>query len=237
MLSLWGFLSYSGAVSDAILPSPHSVLARLVNLFISGDIFDDMAVSLQRLISGFLSAAAAGTLLGLVAGSFPRMSALIMPLNSFVRYIPATAFIGLFFLWFGLGELSKIALIFVGVFFFLLQMVADAVNSVPDEYLEVAYTLGAGRHDVLWRVLFMGALPDILIVWRVNFAAAWIFLIIAELMASRKGLGNIISAAWRYADPTTLFAVIALIGLLGVLFDMSFEGVMKLLFPWRIRQS
>jgi len=152
--------------------------------------------------------------------------------NSFVRYIPATALIGLFFLWFGLGEVSKMALIFSGVVFFLVQRIADAAKQVPDRLLEVAYTLGARRSHVFWRVMFRSALPEILITWRVEFAAAWIFLIIAEIMASGNGLGNRIAIAWRYANADDLFAAVLVIGLAGLVFDQAFELLHRAAFPY-----
>lgn len=236
LASAWCLLAYGGVVSGSFIPPPHSVIVALVDMFSNADIAYDVGISLYRLSVGFFAAAIGGTALGLLAGAFPRAHALIMPANSFVRYIPATALVGLFFLWFGLGEMSKMALIFSGVVFFLIQRVADAVKHVPEKYLEVAYTLGARRSVVFWRVLLRSALPDILITWRVEFAAAWIFLIIAEIMASGSGLGNRIGVAWRYANADDLFATIVVIGFAGLLFDWLFELLHRAAFPYLRRE-
>jgi NitT/TauT family transport system permease protein len=236
LAAAWCLLAYGGVVSSSFIPPPHSVIVALGAMFSNVDIAHDIGVSLYRLSAGFSAAAVVGTALGLLAGAFPRAHAIIMPANSFVRYIPATALIGLFFLWFGLGEVSKMALIFSGVVFFLIQRVADSVKQVPDKYLEVAFTLGARRSVVFWRVLLRAALPDILITWRVEFAAAWIFLIIAEIMASSSGLGNRIGVAWRYANADDLFAAIVVIGFAGLLFDWLYELLYRAAFPYLRRE-
>lgn len=233
LITWWILLSYGEIIDPKFLPYPHKVVESLLGFFKGGEIFADLGASIGRIAVGFLSAALSGTVLGVLAGSFPRFSALIMPPNSFIRYIPPTAFVGLFILWWGVEELSKIALIFAGVFFFLLQMVADQVANVPHTYLEVAYTLGASRGQVFWRVIVPAASPDILIVWRVNMAAAWIFLVVAEFIASQEGLGHLMSVAQRFFRADQLFAAILLIGIVGLVIDLGFEGLMRLCFAWR----
>ena len=232
LAALWCCVSYGGVIDPRFIPPPHAVGLALVGFFSDRKILTDIGMSLYRLAVGFSLAAITGTTAGLLAGSFPRIHALVMPVNSFVRYVPATALIGLFFLWFGLGEVSKIALVFSGVLFFLVQRVADAAKAVPDEYLEVARTLGAKRSHIFWRVIFRSALPEILITWRVELAAAWIFLVIAEMMASSSGLGNRVAVAWRYANPSDLFAALFLIGLAGLAFDLAFSGLYRIAFPY-----
>jgi NitT/TauT family transport system permease protein len=232
LAALWCAVSYGKGIDPRFIPPPHAVGWALVGFFGDRKIMTDIGMSLYRLVVGFSLAAIIGTAVGLLAGSFPRIHALVMPVNSFVRYVPATALIGLFFLWFGLGEVSKIALVFSGVLFFLVQRVADAAKVVPDEYLDVARTLGARRSGIFWRVILRSALPEIVVTWRVELAAAWIFLIIAEMMASSSGLGNRVAVAWRYANPADLFAALFLIGMAGLAFDLAFDGLYRIAFPY-----
>ncbi len=233
LLSLWMVLSYGGLVETSFLPYPHDVILEFGKLITEKSIFGDIFASVRRIFAGFFLAAILGTFLGLLAGSFKRFYAIIIPTNSFIRYIPPTVFISLLILWFGIGERPKILLIFLGIFFFIVQMVTDATRNVPKEYLEVAFTLGTNHWDVFWRVVVPAAMPDILVVWRTNMSGAWIFLVVAELIASQEGLGHLIAVSQRYLNTPQLFAGIILIGFIGFLIDLGFEGLMRVLFPWR----
>jgi NitT/TauT family transport system permease protein len=220
-------------VDTTFLPYPHDVILELGKLLSEKKIFVDIFASVRRIFLGFFLAAVLGTLLGLLAGSFNRFYALIIPLNSFIRYIPPTVFISLLILWFGIGERPKIFLIFMGVFFFLVQMVTDAAQNVQQEYREVAFTLGASHWDVFSQVVVPAAMPDILLAWRINMSGAWIYLVVAELIASQEGLGHLIAVSQRYLNTPQLFAGIILIGFIGFAIDLIFEILMRVLFPWR----
>ncbi len=233
LLSLWYVVSYSGLINSRFVPLPHEVAKAFFELFNNQSILLDIWASVRMIFTGFLLAASLGTLLGLLAGSFKRFYAIIIPPNSFIRYIPPTAFISLFILWFGIGEGSKISLIFAGIFFFIVQMVTDATRNVAKEYLEVAYTLGANRWTIFWNVVVRAALPDIVLAWRINIAAAWTFLVVAELIAAQQGLGHLIAVSQRFLNTPQLFSAILLIGFIGLIIDFSFEGLMRIWFPWR----
>jgi NitT/TauT family transport system permease protein len=233
LLSLCMFLTYGALVDTSFLPYPHDVILNLWNLLADKDILADILASVRRIFAGFFLAAILGTFLGLLAGSFKVFYAAIIPLNSFIRYIPPTVFISLLILWFGIGEEPKIFLIFLGVLFFLIQMVTDATQNVPKEYREVAFTLGTNHWDVFWKVVVPAAMPDILLAWRINMSGAWIYLVVAELIASQEGLGHLIAISQRYLNTPQLFAGIILIGFIGFLIDLGFEVLMRVLFPWR----
>lgn len=233
LLGWWCFFTYGGFVNPKFLPYPHQVATAFFDLFANEQAYVDVGYSLMRIFIGFFVGALLGSFLGLLAGTFQQFHAIIMPPNSFLRYIPPTAFVGLFVLWFGLDEPFKIALIFAGVFFYIVLMVTDEVLKLPEEYLDVAFTLGANRKQIFWRVVVPATLPDILLVCRVNLGQAWIMLVIAEYIASQFGLGHIINVGQRFLDTPRLFAAIFLVGLIGLLLDLGFERLMRVFFPWR----
>ncbi len=160
------------------------------------------------------------------------MESLFSPLVGPVRYMPVAAFIPLIILWVGLGEDAKILIIFLGIVFYNAIMIADAVKFIPGELLNVAYTLGATRRDVLFRVILPAVFPSVLDTLRVNIAGAWNFLVISELIAAENGLGFKIVQAQRFLQTDKVLFSIAVIGLIGWAIDWAFKLLSKILTPW-----
>lgn len=231
-LSLWQTVTSTGLADPTFIPSPQSVIVSFIDLWRNGNLIQDILITLSRILFGFLSAAILGSILGILSGSFNRLSALIIPLNSLLRYIPPTAYLGLFVLWFGLDEFFKIALVFIGIFFYVIVMTSDEVSRIRLEYIDIARTLGAKRHDLLWRVIIPASMPNIIDVWKVNMGQAWIMVIIAEYVSSSEGLGHIIRTSQRFLNTPRLFAILIIIGIIGVILDQLFSLSRKLLFPW-----
>ena len=125
--------------------------------------------------------------LGLAMGTWPAARALFEPMIGLVRYMPAPAFIPLLIIWLGLGEPSKIALLVIGTVFFNTLMSADVAAQVPAELINVSYTLGAGRWQVIRKVIVPFAVPGLLDAMRVNIAATWNLVVVAELIAAQRG--------------------------------------------------
>jgi NitT/TauT family transport system permease protein len=230
-LLAWQWLSSTDMVSSLFLPSPHDVWKSAIDWY-ANDLGADIYISTYRVVSGFLMAALIGVPLGIYIGTFKSVEAIFQPINDFVRYMPASAFIPLVMLWIGIGESSKIAIIFIGVVFQIVVMVADAVRNIPERYIEAAYTLGAKKGEVINHVIWRGALPDIFNILRVNMGWAWTYLVIAEMVAADRGLGFAILQAQRFMDTPKIFVGIFIIGVLGLIFDLSFRGAHRILFPW-----
>lgn len=148
--------------------------------------------------------------------------------------MPASAFIPLVLLWIGIGDSAKVSIIFIGVFFQIIVMVADAVRNVPQDYVEAMYTMGAEQSEVITLVILRGAAPDILNVLRVNMGWAWTYLVVAEMVAANRGLGFAIMQAQRFMDTPRIFVGVFIIGVLGVIFDLIFRILYRLLFRWKM---
>lgn len=231
-LLLWAVLSYGKLVTPIFLPTPTAVVLSGISMLTEENLLLDIFASCTRVAAGFLVAAAIGIPVGIAMGTFHSMERLFSPIVGTVRYMPVAAFVPLIVLWAGLGESAKIIIIFLGIVFYNAIMIADGVKFIPSEMLNVAYTLGATRRDVLFRVILPGVLPSILDTLRVNVAGAWNFLVISELIAAENGLGYKIVQSQRFLQTDKVLFSIAIIGLIGLLTDFAFKLLSNMLTPW-----
>ena len=231
-LIVWSILTYGGLVDPLFLPSPGRVFRAGVDLFVELGFTADILNSVYRVMLGFVVAALMGVPLGLLMGTFKVAEALTEPVVGFVRYMPASAFIPLFILWLGIGDIEKIAIIFVGSFFQLVLMVAVVAKNVHKDMLETAYTLGAKRFQMIWKVLLPASLPGIVDTLRIIVGWAWTYIIVAELVASASGIGYMIISAQRMLRTGNIIFGILTIGILGLITDYFFKWLYNRLFPW-----
>jgi NitT/TauT family transport system permease protein len=225
-------LNASDGTAAVFLPTPLKVWGAFVSLWQSGTLPKDIVFSLFRVLSGFLLAAIFSIPIGALMGTFASVRSLLEPIIGIVRYMPAPAFIPLLILYFGLGELPKVLLIFIGTLFFNTLMVMDAVKFVPKDLIETTYTLGGKRWQVLLNVIFPYIYPSIIDACRVNMAASWNLVIVAELVAATEGLGKRISIAQRFLKTDEIFAGLIVIGLIGLSIDLLFRLWLRLACRW-----
>jgi NitT/TauT family transport system permease protein len=231
-LIIWSILTYGGVVDPLFLPSPGRVFQAGVDLFVELGFTTDILNSVYRVMLGFVVAALMGVPIGLFMGTFKVAEAFTEPIVGFIRYMPASAFIPLFILWLGIGDIEKIAIIFVGSFFQLVLMVAVVAKNVHKDMLETAYTLGAKRFQVIWKVLLPASLPGIVDTLRIIVGWAWTYIIVAELVASASGIGYMIISAQRMLRTGNIIFGILTIGMLGLITDYFFKWLYNRLFPW-----
>ncbi|MDA0266637.1 MAG: ABC transporter permease [Cyanobacteria bacterium] len=234
-LTLWWLLSSSGIVNPKFLPTPIMVVQSLVRLWQEGYLLTDILSSFGRVSAGFMLAAIVAIPLGIAMGAFASIRSLMEPLVGIVRYMPAPAFIPLFIIYLGLGEAPKIALIFIGTVFFNTLMIMDAVKFVPKELIETTYTLGGNRLQVLLRVITPYVVPSIIDTLRVNMAASWNLVIVAELVAADGGLGKRIAVAQKFFQTDSIFACLIVLGLIGFLLDLSLQALMRVTCKWAMK--
>ena len=220
-IGAWWAMSASGIVQPAnYLQTPAATFAAGLEMAGTGQLLTDTWASVQRVFLGFGLAVLVSAPLGIVMGSFTSGWALFEPVIGLLRYLPAGAFIPLLIIWLGLGEEPKAALIFLGTFFFNTLMTADVVRAVPRPLIDVSYTLGARTGEVVRKVIIPHALPGMIDSVRVNAAAAWSFVVIAELIAPESGLGYRITRLSRFQQIDRIFAVLVVIGVIGLLIDV-----------------
>ena len=246
VLGIWSLLAYTGIApalgyenlhNPFFLPSPSTVAKALYNMFAHEGFAHDVWASMRRIGLGFLLSSAIGIPLGIAIGSYRIVQAFFEPVIAAVRYMPASAFIPLLIIWFGLCEKEKLAVIFIGVFFPLTLLIADVSANIPKELVNIAYTLGASRRHVFWRVLLPASWPGVVDNMRIGIGWAWTYLIVAELVAASTGIGHVILSASRFVEPDKIIAGIITIGFLGLLTDALFRWLYWILFPYSERVS
>ncbi|MAQ99776.1 MAG: lipid kinase [Oceanospirillaceae bacterium] len=192
----------------------------------------DTASSLTRLGLGVLIAAVLGLLIGMLTGALPMIGAGVSPLLTVISLVPPLALLPVLFIVFGLGELSKVVLIAVGITPFIARDIQRRTEEIPAEQLVKAQTLGANTMQILIRVVLPQLLPKLIDAVRLSLGAGWLFLIAAEAIASTDGLGYRIFLVRRYLSMDVILPYVAWITLLAFLLDIALAWLSRRLFPW-----
>ncbi len=232
LFALWSLLTYGGLVPALFLPSPTDVARNFYQMLTQMGLVTDIIASVYRVSAGFLLASLIGVPLGLVMGTFKVAEGLVEPIVGFIRYMPASAFIPLLILWIGIGDMQKVAVIFIGTFFQQVLMVRDVTKNVSKELIHTSYTLGANQKTAFLKVILPASAPGIIDTLRITLGWAWTYLVVAELVAASSGLGYMIMEAQRFLRTAGIIVGILVIGLLGLLTDSLFKALSTRMFPW-----
>ena len=231
---IWFLISQYAGIEPIFLPSPINVIEALGKLWSKGYLAKDISSSFTRVTLGFLASAIVAIPLGIMMGSFASIRALFEPIIGIVRYMPAPAFIPLLIIYLGIDEAPKIALIFIGTVFFNVLMIMDSVKFVPKDLIETTYTLGGNRWQVLSRVISPYVVPRIIDTFRVNMAASWNLVVVAELLAATEGLGKRILLAQKFLKTDEIFACLIVLGLIGFAIDLFFRLLLRFTCKWAL---
>lgn len=221
LLAIWEAVSRGGIVSPNFLPAPSTVASTLTEMVLHRDLLWHAGISTLRVWSAFLIAAAMAIPLGILMGSFPLVGRALEPTIDFIRYLPVPALVPLSIIWFGVGEATKLFLLWLGTFFQLVLLVADDVRRVPAEYQEVAATLGAPRGRSLLDVSLPAMLPTLVDNLRVTLGWCWSYVIVAEIVAADSGIGFVIWQARRFFKTPEVMAGVVAIGIIGLATDQA----------------
>src|SRR5215216_6244366 len=216
VLAAWTLLTELGLIQPQFLPSPRAVVVALWVLFSEGGYVWDIGISIARVWVAFLASAVIAIPLGILMSSYRAVGASSEPLIDFVRYLPVPALVPLTLIWLGIGENSKVALLWIGTFFQLVLLVADDARRVPKEFIETGRTLGAGDWALMKDVLLRAMLPNMIDSLRITLGWCWTYLLIAEIVASNSGIGYQLWTARRYGKSPEVFAGILAIGIIGL---------------------
>ncbi|MEM7022951.1 MAG: ABC transporter permease subunit [Pseudomonadota bacterium] len=225
--------------NDKLLPSAESLVQAVERVATVPDrrsgkiiLWTDTWASLQRIVLGVAIAALLGLALGTLLGLLPYAGATLSPLVSVASMIPPLAVLPILFIVFGLGELSKVVLVVIGITPFLVRDTALRVQELPDEQLIKAQTLGANSWQIVLRVVLPQILPRLLDAVRLSLGAAWLFLIAAEAIAATDGLGYRIFLVRRYLAMDVILPYVAWITFLAFLFDLGLRHLGDRLSRW-----
>lgn len=234
-LFAWTAATWLQLVSPIFLPSPGAVLAELQDQATSGVLWQDLWASVYRIMVGWIISTVMAVPIGVLMGNFRFFEGLFEPFVDLVRYMPAVAFVPLTILWLGVGDTQKFAILFIGVFFQQVLLIMDNVKTVPRDMIQVSYTFGMSRWEILRSVILPAAMPGIWDTFRITVGWAWTYLVVAELVAANVGLGYRIMRAQRFLETDQIILGILIIGLLGLLTDYLFKWSYRRLFPWALQ--
>ena len=208
------------------------MIETLWRMAAGGDLFLQAGISTLRVWVAFLLSAVLAIPIGILMSSYRIVGAALEPIVDFIRYLPVPALVPLSIIWFGVGEETKIFLLWLGTFFQLVLLVADDMRRVPQEYVESALTLGANSRQVLSDVAFRAMLPNLVDSLRITLGWCWTYLIIAEIVAAQSGIGFVIWAARRYMHTNEVMAGVVVIGIIGLATDQGLRLLHRRLFRY-----
>lgn len=231
-LAAWHLMAVSGAIRPEFLPTPLAVAEAFVRLFTERDFASDVAISVGRVWLAFLLSVVIAIPLGLLMSTYRAVGAVLEPFIDFVRYLPVPALVPLLVIWFGVGEASKIAVLWMGTFFQLILLITDDTKRVPAEYIESGLTLGGNQRQIMRQIIVPAALPNMVDNLRITLGWCWTYLIIAEIVAANSGIGHVIWSLRRFVKTPEVMAGIITIGIIGLLTDQAFRFAHGRLFPY-----
>ncbi|MCU0606362.1 MAG: ABC transporter permease [Candidatus Edwardsbacteria bacterium] len=236
LLLLWTLLTDGAAearvISPLILPSPLEVVTAFRSLWFDAELSRSVVASTGRVVVGFLIGLAVAFPLSMLMGSFTKVKALFEPSAVFLSYLPIPALVPLTMSIFGIGETQKAMFLALAFLIYLLPLFVKAVEEVDNVYLQTAYTMGADRRRVVAKVLLPMALPQIVHAMRLGFGVGWTYIILAEMVAAERGLGQIIIIAQRRGPREHIYLVLVVIVLIAYLTDKLWARLHRALFPY-----
>lgn len=237
LLVLWQFLFQIGVIKPITMPPPTKVAQSFVELAGNGQLFKHIAVSILRVLEGFGLAAFAGILLGVGIGLSQSLDRLTTFIIQVIKPIPPIAWIPLAILWFGIGESSKIYIIFLGAFFPILVNVLDGIRQTDSKFVELARVLEVSRRKFIRQVVVPGALPAVMTGLRVGVGVAWMCVVAAELIAATQGIGYMINDARQLSQPDVVLVGMITIGIIGKVMDDLLKKLESRLIRWKTAYS
>ena len=234
-LAAWHLTAVSGLVKPQFLPTPWAVVEAFGRLFTERNFAADIGISIARVWTAFALSVVIAVPLGLMMSSYRAVGATLEPFVDFVRYLPVPALVPLLIIWFGVGEASKIAVLWMGTFFQLLLLVQDDTKRVPAEYVESGFTLGASQWQIMRDIIVPASLPNIVDNLRITLGWCWTYLIIAEIVAASSGVGHVIWSLRRFVKTPEVMAGIVAIGIVGLLTDQAFRYAHRRWFRYQVR--
>lgn len=237
LLAIWWGVTELKLVAPLFLPAPQQVFHQLLTIassqgFMDATLWQHLAASLTRILIALLAAVLIGVPIGILMGLSQTARGILDPLIELYRPVPPLAYLPLMVIWFGIGETSKILLIYLAIFAPVAMSALAGVKSAQQVRIRAAQSLGANRWQVLWLVILPGALPEILTGLRIGLGVGWSTLVAAELIAATRGLGFMVQSAGEFLATDVVLAGIAVIALIAFTLELGLRALQRRLTPW-----
>lgn len=237
IILLWWWVAAQQWVSPLFLPPPLQVLTKLISIagpqgFMDATLWQHLAASLLRILTALLAAVLIGIPVGIAMGLSPTVRGILDPLIELYRPVPPLAYLPLMVIWFGIGETSKILLIYLAIFAPVAMSTMAGVRSAKQVRIRAAEALGASRAQIVWHVILPGALPEILTGFRIGLGVGWSTLVAAELIAATRGLGFMVQSAGEFLATDVVLAGIGVIAVIAFCLELGLRALQRRLTPW-----
>ena len=239
IIGIWSLATWLGWIKPLFLPSPWAIVQKLVTIwqdgFVNSSLLEHIGISVARVFGALLLACATAVPVGLAMGMSRVMRGVFDPPIEFYRPVPPLAYLPLMIIWFGIGELSKVLLIYLAIFAPVAIGTRSGVRSAAIEQIHAAYSLGASRWQVLVQVILPAALPEIITAVRIGMGVGWTTLVAAEMVAATNGIGFMVLSASEFLQTSTVILGIVIIAAIAYAFDMVMRRLERRLVPWKGR--
>ena len=232
IIMIWFYTTTYMVIAKGILPSIPDVGQTFLEMLKSGQLENDIAVSISRVLKGYCISVVLGVTLGSLIGMYRSIKELFVPVITVIRQIPMIAWIPLIILWCGIGETSKVVIIVLVAFFQILVNTQSGIESTPKGYIEVARLYKLGRWKTFIKVYLPHAIPQILVGLRLGLGGSWMAVVAAELIAATSGIGYRMSSARSNMQSNVVIVCMIVVGLVGVLMDRGIGVLFTALTPW-----
>jgi len=233
ILVLWELVSHSGIVSDLYLPSPTAIIGTCWEMLFSGELIVNLTASLYRIGVGYVLGSTVGIILGLIVGFSKLAEAVGNPIIYALYPIPKIALLPLIILWLGIGELSKVTIISLGVFFPVVINTYSGVKNVDPLLIKVAVSFKASRLSLIRKIILPSALPVVFAGLKLAAGTSLLLLVAAEMIAAKEGIGSMILHYGDLMLTTKLMAGVFILSLLGVIFNHSLQWLESKVISWK----
>lgn len=227
LLVVWQLAFCVSDVNAALFPSPLQAFNALTEMIQNGILFTHIGASMYRFAAGYISSVIIAVLLGLVLGRISKVFQYINPAVQLLRPISPMAWMPFIVLWFGIGDIPAIVIIFIAAFFPVLLSTVSAVGGIDPIYLKVSENFGIRQPQIMWKVIFPAAFPQIANGIHLALGTAWVFLVAGEMVGAQSGLGYLVIDARNNLRADILFADIIVIGLIGLFLDTLLKAAEK----------
>ncbi|WJM97239.1 taurine ABC transporter permease TauC [Pseudomonas defluvii] len=236
LLAIWWAVTAAEWIEPLFLPSPAAVLSKawllLTQGYMESTLWQHLGASLGRIGLALGAAIVSAIPIGIAIGHNRIARGILDPLIEFYRPIPPLAYLPLIVIWCGIGELSKVLLIYLAIFAPIAIATATGVRTVDPAKLRAAQSLGATRAQLIRHVILPSALPDILTGVRIGLGVGWSTLVAAELIAATSGLGFMVQSAAQFLVTDVVVLGILVIALIAFTLEMSLRALQRKLVPW-----
>ncbi|MDP4181360.1 MAG: ABC transporter permease subunit [Bacillota bacterium] len=224
-------------LNQLFLPTPQRVFNTLIDMAKSGLLQEAAVASLIRITIASLIAAFISIPLALIVANYRLADDLITPVTGFMRYIPVTVFYPLLIIWLGIDEGMKITFLFMAMFFAFLPNIVLMVKGIDKELIDTAYTIGMSKLEIIFRVQLPFVIPNICQSFLMIFSVGWTYVVIAEVVNAKSGLGHIMNIGSARGRTDIVFVGIITIFVISFVFDNLGGFIIKKLFPWKFARQ